>query len=193
MRRHSARLALAALASMLAAPAMAHELAGTGLAAGLTHPLLGMDHLLAMLAVGLWAAQGGRAARFALPVAFPLAMALGAGLGLAGLALPAVEAGIAASVLVLGLLIALAVRAPLPAGAALVAGFAILHGHAHAAELPAAASPALYAAGFLAATALLHFTGLALGTSLRAERLAWAVRCCGAGIAVAGVAMLVGA
>lgn len=189
-RHHAFAVPAAALALTLATPALAHPLAGGGLVAGLAHPLLGMDHLLAMLAVGLWAAQGGRAARWALPVAFPLAMALGAVLGLAGMALPAVEAGTAASVLVLGLLVALAVRAPLAAGTALVAGFAVLHGHAHAAELPISASPVLYALGFLATTALLHLTGLALGTGLRLERLAWAVRACGAAIATAGMVML---
>lgn len=180
----------AALAVSLAGPAMAHPLAGGGLAAGLAHPLLGIDHLLAMLAVGLWAWQGGRVTRWTLPIAFPLAMAAGAGLGLAGLALPAIEAGVAASVLVLGLLILLAVRAPLAPSLALVAGFAILHGHAHAAELPVSASPALYAAGFLATTALLHVAGLGLGQGLEAPRLAWGLRAGGAAIAIAGVVLL---
>ncbi|HRP22344.1 MAG TPA: HupE/UreJ family protein [Thauera sp.] len=128
---------------------------------GFAHPLGGLDHLLAMLAVGLLAARQSGRARWMLPAGFVLAMLAGAGLGVLGLALPAVEAGIAASVLVFGLLIALAARLPLAASLPLVAVFALFHGHAHHAEM-GGASLATYAVGFALATALLHGAGYAL-------------------------------
>ena len=147
-------------------PALAHPGGPLehGVVAGLMHPLLGMDHLVAMLTVGLWAGLQGGAARLALPGAFMAAMALGMGLGMAGLAMPGVEAGVLASVRVLGVLAALAVRMPLSAAAPLVGLAGLLHGHAHGAE--AGAVDLSYALGALAATAALHGAGLALARPL---------------------------
>ncbi len=191
MRRHDfCRAGALALATALASgPAAAHTFGaeGAGFAAGLSHPLLGLDHLLAMVAVGLWAAQLGGRAVWQVPAAFVLALAAGAGLAMAGVGVPAVEPGIMASVLVLGLLVAGAVRLPAPLGMAVVGLFALCHGHAHGAEMPAAAEPLLYASGFILATVALHAVGVALG--LAAARLATplAARCAGAGVAAAGL------
>lgn len=157
------RLVLAAL--LLPLPALAHTGVehGAGLAAGLAHPLSGADHLMAMVAVGLWAGLLGGRAAWALPAAFLAALALGAGLGAAGGVMPAVEAGIAASVIALGVLAALALRPPLAMTLALASLFGLLHGYPHGAEMPEGASPFLYAAGFLVATAGLHGLGLLCG------------------------------
>jgi len=183
---------------LLAAPAGAHTFGadGAGLAAGLAHPVLGADHLLAMLGVGLWAALIGGRAAWLLPLLFPAAMVAGAALALAGAALPGVEAGVALSVLLVGLGVALAWQPGLGAASVLVAAFALLHGHAHGAELPEAASPVLYGLGFVAATLALHGLGLGLGVAARrlgrgpdGGRLA---RAGGSAIAAAGLLMLVG-
>jgi len=136
------RLAVAAaLIASLALPALAHPGAGGGFAAGLAHPLLGWDHVVAMLAVGLWGALLGRPAILVLPLAFPLAMAAGAGLAAAGVPVQGIEAGIAASALVLGLAVAIVLRPPLWMAAIAVAAFAVFHGYAHGLERPAATSP----------------------------------------------------
>lgn len=181
-----------ALAALLAAnAAQAHFVSaqGAGFAAGFAHPFSGLDHLLAMTAVGLWAAQLGGRARWVVPLAFMGAMAAGAGLALAGVRLPAVETGIASSVMILGLLIAISARLPTVTSAALVGAFAVFHGHAHGTELPPAASAALYGAGFLLATGLLHATGLGLGAALqRRLESAW-LRALGGGIAAIGAVM----
>lgn len=190
------RFALPAAAALLF-PALAHAHPGHDgheltwdFSAGAAHPLSGLDHLLAMVAVGLWAAQLGGRARWLVPAAFVGVMALGGALGQSGVVVvPGVEQGIAASVLVLGLLIAAAVRLPVAAGMALVGGFAVFHGFVHGAEMPAAASGLSYGAGFVAATALLHTAGVGLGLlagnfSTRATRFA------GWGIAAAGVVLL---
>lgn len=147
----------------LALPAAAHtgHADGAGFLHGFLHPLGGIDHLLAMVGVGLWAAQLGGRALWLLPVAFVTMLAGGAVLGMAGVELPLVEAGIAASVAVLGLLVVLNKRVPVAAGMALVGAFAVFHGHAHGAEMPAAAQPLLYGFGFAVATALLHGAGIA--------------------------------
>ncbi len=165
---HRARPAVAALAvtfGLVATPALAHT--GVGLAGGFTtglvHPLSGFDHLLAMVSVGLWGAFLGRPLVIALPVIFPLVMAVGGVLGIANVPLPPVEVGIALSVLVLGALIALAVRAPVWVAALIVAVFAIFHGYAHGQELPSAADPTGYSLGFVLTTGLLHLTGIGLG------------------------------
>jgi urease accessory protein len=179
-----------ALATALASgPAAAHTFGaeGAGFAAGLGHPLFGADHLLAMVAVGLWAAQLGGRAVWQVPAAFVVALVAGALLALAGVGLPAVEPGIMASVLVLGLLVAGAVRLPAAAGMALVGLFALCHGHAHGAEMPAAADPALYGLGFVLATGFLHALGLALGFVAARQAAPAAARCAGAAIAVAGL------
>jgi len=157
---------------------------------GFTHPLGGLDHLLAMLAVGLYAARQPGATRWMLPAGFVLAMLAGAGLGAIGVALPAVEAGIAASVLVFGLLIALAARLPLTVSLPLVAAFALFHGHAHHAEM-GGASLVTYAAGFALATALLHGAGYAIARWMPETRVGNAIkRVAGRLVAGVGGAML---
>ena len=208
MPRGLARVAthLAATAAVLAsAPALAHPghdvaSVGASLASGLLHPLTGADHLLAMVAVGVWSAlalgNGGRAGDGVLrvPLAFVVLMLIGAGLGLAGVALPAVEPMIAASLLVVGLLVALRARLPAGAAMALVGGFALFHGYAHGAELPATAGalPAVlaYVGGFAAATMALHLAGIAGGTVLR-RHAPWLARAAGAGVALYGVGLMV--
>ena len=189
-----AALALAAL-SALSGTAAAHtdELAAGGFVSGVLHPLLGLDHLVAMVAVGLWGAFLGRPAIWLLPVVFPSVMALGGALGIAGVPMPAVEIGIAASGLLLGLAVALAWRAPLALAAVLVGAFAIFHGHAHGTELPAAANPLAYAAGFVLATGALHLAGIGFGELTRFRRGAWLVRGAGAVVALVGATFLVGA
>jgi urease accessory protein len=189
------RLIPALAAAWLAAtPALAHTGAGAthGILAGFGHPLMGPDHLLAMGAVGLWAGLVGGRALWAWPLAFTAVMILGAGLGLRGVALPGVEAGIAASVVLLG--IAAALRAPLPVlGGAMVCGlFALVHGHAHGAELPDGAGAGAYIAGFTLATLVLHAAGLWLAIGLDRLERAWAPRLAGGAVAIAGVALMVG-
>jgi len=157
----------------------------TGFVSGLAHPLLGLDHLLAMVAIGLWAAQQGGRALWAVPAAFVGAMGMSGGLAWAGLSLPYVETGIAASVLVLGLLIATQRQWAVTVGMAIAAGFALFHGYAHGLEMPQTTSPALYALGFVLATLGLH--GLGMAGSLIGRR---AVQVTGAGIAVTGLALI---
>jgi urease accessory protein len=151
---------------------------------------MGLDHLLAMIAVGLWAAQMGRRAVWQVPIAFVAVMAIGFGLARLGLSVPVAEPMVVASVAILGAIVAGAIRIPVGLGAALVSVFAVFHGFAHGIEMPAASSTWVYAAGFAIATASLHWVGLSLGTSLR--RLPIAVRLGGAAISVTGVALLVG-
>jgi len=158
-----------------------------GFANGLAHPLTGLDHICAMVAVGLWAAQRGGRALWLVPSVFVSAMILGGVLGMAVVPIPFVEPGIAASVLVLGLLIAAAVRLPLPVSAMLVGLFALFHGYAHGAEMPDSTSGLAYGVGFVAATASLHLLGI--GSSLFAQRFGSArmVRYAGGAIAVCGI------
>ena len=160
---------------------------------GFAHPFSGIDHLLAMLAVGLWAAQNKRPALWVLPLAFPLMMVVGALLAFAGVAAPGVETGIAASVAVLGLLIAFAIRMPVWASATVVSVFALFHGYAHGSELPHGASALWYGAGFVAATALLHLLGLSIGLIAGQKMAAQAVRVGGIAIAAVGGYLLSGA
>jgi urease accessory protein len=187
-------LVLTAFAALLLTNvAQAHIIGaqGAGFGAGFAHPFTGVDHMLAMVAVGLWAAQLGGRARWVVPFAFMGAMIAGAGLALAGIALPMVATGIASSVLVLGLLIAFSARLPVAASAILVGAFAVFHGHAHGTELPQAASAALYGMGFLLATGMLHAAGLATGTlAARGFKPAWP-RVLGGGVAAAGLVMWV--
>src|SRR5207237_10558291 len=125
------------IALFMTTPALAHGIEGTGgFLAGLSHPIFGPDHVVAMVAVGLWGAFLGAPAIWLLPIVFPLVMAAGGALGIIGLPLPAVETGIAASAVILGLMVALAARPPLWSAVALVGGFAIFHGYAHGKELP---------------------------------------------------------
>jgi urease accessory protein len=145
--------------------------------------------MLAMVAVGLWAGLNGGRARWVWPVAFVAVMVSGGLLGAFGVALPLVEPGILASVIVLGLLILTAARLPVALGAALVGAFALLHGHAHGAELPAAAAAASYAAGFALATALLHAVGLAIAYLATTDRSLILIRGAGGAVAVVGIAL----
>ncbi|WP_405232716.1 HupE/UreJ family protein [Lentisalinibacter salinarum] len=179
---------------LLADAALAHEAEGFagGFVSGLLHPLFGWDHVVAMIAVGLWGAFLGVPAIWLLPVVFPLVMAVGGAAGVAGMPLPAVEAGIAASALVLGAMVALAARPPLWAAAAIVGVFAVFHGHAHGTELPHAAGPLAYSAGFVISTGLLHLSGIALGLAARWRAGRVAIRAGGGAIALAGVGFLTG-
>ncbi|MBL9062107.1 HupE/UreJ family protein [Tabrizicola sp.] len=180
------RILIAAL-SLCPLPAMAHGLHDSGtFLAGALHPVGGLDHVLAMIAVGLLAAQLTGRALWALPVTFVTAMLLGGAVGAAGLPFPLVEPMILASIVILGVLVALACPLPLPALVAMVALFGGAHGWAHGAEGPATGL-ALYALGFAGATAALHLVGIALGRGLPAL----ALRGLGAGAAVAGLALVV--
>ncbi len=145
--------------------ALAHGQAGeaTGFGIGFGHPLGGLDHVLAMVAVGLFAATLGGRALWAVPLTFLAVMAVGGALGMAGVSLPFVETGIALSIIVLGLVVALRWQAPLALAMMLVGGLALFHGHAHGTEMPTTAAGASYALGFLLGTALLHLAGLGLG------------------------------
>lgn len=184
------------LCALCAWPAFAHtgDAGGFsgGFLSGFLHPIFGWDHVIAMVAVGLWGAFLGAPAIWILPVVFPMVMAFGGALGILGVPIPAVETGIAASAVVLGGLIALAVRAPLWMAAIIVGAFAIFHGHAHGTELPDAAAPLAYAIGFVLATGLIHLCGVAFGLLLGRPGGVAAVRTGGAAIAVAGVAFLFG-
>jgi urease accessory protein len=176
-------------------PALAHTGdggTGSGFFSGFTHPIFGWDHVVAMVAVGLWGAFLGVPALWLLPVVFPLVMAFGGALGVLGVPIPAVETGIAVSAIVLGLLIALGATPPLWVAGAIVAIFAIFHGHAHGTELPDAANPFAFAAGFVIATGLLHLLGIGLGTLVRWPAGKYAVRAGGAAISLAGLAFLFG-
>jgi len=193
MRNPATRLLLLSLLLSASGAAFAHPgHNASGLAAGLAHPFLGLDHLLAMAAVGLWAAQGGGAKMWLLPAAFMAALAAGAGAALHGPALGLLETGIAASVLALGLLIALSLQPPPWLGAALAALFGLLHGYAHGLELPESAAPLQYALGFLAATAALHLCGIAIGAAAR-PRHAALNRMMGMAIAASGAYLLASA
>ncbi|WDZ96103.1 HupE/UreJ family protein [Herbaspirillum sp. WKF16] len=195
--KNRARLGVLAVAALAAGSAMAHPGhpgahmdAAASFMSGFTHPFSGIDHLLAMLAVGLWAAQNKQRALWVLPLAFPLMMVVGALLAIGGLELPAVETGIAASVAVMGLLIAFAVRMPLWGSAAVVSLFALFHGYAHGSELPHGSSAAMYGAGFILATAILHATGLVVGLVAGRKMADRVVRVGGVGIAAVGAYLL---
>lgn len=190
------KVTLGAIAAWaIAGPAEAHK--GTGLpggfASGFIHPLTGFDHLLAMVSVGLWGAFLGRPLIVALPVIFPTVMAFGAFLGMSNVRFPPTELGIAISVLVLGVVIAAAWKAPVWAACLVVAIFALFHGYAHGKELPSAADPIGYSVGFVLATGLLHVAGIGLGLLNHRPGGEVATRVMGAGVAVAGVYFLVGA
>ncbi|MEL7450015.1 MAG: HupE/UreJ family protein [Pseudomonadota bacterium] len=178
--------------ALAAAAAHAHTETGVagGLVSGFLHPIFGPDHLVAMVAVGLWGAQLGAPAIWALPITFPLVMAFGAVLGVAGFPLPGVELGVSASALVLGAMVALCVRPPLAVAGVLVAAFAIFHGFAHGTELPAAANPLAYGVGFVTSTGLLHLCGILLGTLIRWPAGMHVVRASGGVVAACGAYFL---
>ncbi len=184
----------AALSMFLASTAFAHEgggLAG-GLISGFMHPILGWDHVVAMVAVGLWGAFLGNPSIWILPVVFPMVMAFGGALGVIGIPIPAVETGIAASAVVLGAMVAFAVRPPIWIAALIVGVFAIFHGHAHGTELPNATNPLTYSLGFVVATGLLHLSGIAIGLLARWPFGKLLVRAGGVLIALIGVGFLTG-
>jgi urease accessory protein len=182
----------AIIACLSSTPAFAHggSVAG-GFAGGFNHPLFGPDHVIAMVAVGLWGAFLGAPAIVLLPVVFPLVMAAGGVIGIAGVPLPGTEIGIALSALALGLAVALAARPPIWIAALVVGVFAIFHGYAHGAELPAGANAVAFSLGFVLATGLLHLTGIAFGLLTRWPAGATAVRAGGAAIALAGLVFLI--
>ena len=158
---------------------------------GFTHPIFGPDHVIAMVAVGLWGAFLGQPAIWLLPVVFPLVMAVGGALGVAGMPLPGVETGIAVSAIMLGGMVAFAAKPPLWIAAVLVAAFAIFHGHAHGAELPVGADAVAFSMGFVVATGMLHISGIAFGTLSHWPAGRIAVRAAGGVIALIGLAYLV--
>jgi urease accessory protein len=190
------RAVVVAAATMLllcAVPALAHTGSSTGgFIGGFAHPLFGLDHVVAMVAVGLWGAFLGPPAIWLLPIVFPLVMAFGGVIGILGVPLPGVETAIALSAVVLGTMVALAARPPLWVAALIVGAFAIFHGHAHGAELPPGADVVAYSVGFVVATGMLHLTGIVIGLLARWRAGRIAVRTAGGAIALAGVAFLSG-
>lgn len=187
MRRWIAFSCIFILASATAA--LAHPMSGIGggFTAGFTHPLLGTDHLLAMVSVGIWGAQLGAPAIWMLPIGFPLIMAAGGAMGVLGVPLPAPELIIALSVFALGVLVARAEQLPLAAAFVIVAVFAVAHGHAHGAELPAAANALAFSVGFVVATGMLHAAGVAIGLLVKWPLGAFAICCLGSLVALVGV------
>jgi len=173
----------------LAEPASAHEAEALsiGIVGGFTHPLSGADHLLAMVAVGLWGAFLRRPMIYLLPIVFPALMAIGGVLGMAGIAFPPVEIGIALSVLVLGGAVLAAWRAPKWIAIVIVAIFGLFHGYAHGLELPSMADPLGFSLGFVVATGMLHLAGIALGTIRSRAHGTTALRVAGGLIAGAGI------
>ncbi len=176
-------------------PASAHTEAGIpgGLLSGFLHPLMGADHLVAMVAVGLWGAQLGRPGVWVLPICFPAVMAVGAVLGILGVPLPAPELAIALSALVLGIAVALAVPAPFWAAGIVVSVFAVFHGYAHGRELPEASNALAYGVGFVVATGMLHGIGILIGTLTRWRTGVYVVRALGVAIAGLGGMFLMAA
>jgi urease accessory protein len=188
------RLEIAVFAAVLlsAQTGFAHPQKGeaVGFLTGFRHPISGLDHVLAMVAVGLWGAQLGAPAIWILPVAFPMVMAIGGMLGLMGVPLPGIEYGIALSAMLLGAAVMLEIRPPIAVAAALVGFFAIFHGHAHGTELPPGQNALLYSMGFVVATGCLHALGIGAGT---VHRWTWGqklLRVAGALVAAGGVFFL---
>lgn len=199
-RRHLAQIhqcfavSTAVLVAAFPSAAFAHTESGAvgGFISGFLHPLTGLDHIVAMFAVGLWGAFLGNPAIWILPVIFPVVMAFGGALGILGVPLPGIEIGIALSGIVLGAMVAGAVKPPLWVAGVLVGIFAIFHGHAHGTELPQAANPATYAVGFVLATGLLHLSGIAFGFLTRWPAGVVAVRGGGVVISLIGFGFLLG-
>jgi urease accessory protein len=187
------KVALVAVLAVLV-PRMAHAHVENGAAAGLisgfAHPLSGWDHMLAMVAVGVWGAQLGTPAMWLLPVAFPMMMAGGAFAGLIGIPLPVAEVAIATSALLLGLMVMLECRYPVAGAMALVGAFGLFHGHAHGAELAPGTSALTYSAGFILATGCLHALGIVLGFAHAAPAGRALLRAGGSVVAVAGLGFL---
>ncbi|TCL68425.1 HupE/UreJ family protein [Rhizobium sp. BK251] len=191
------RTSLAALALLSPTAAFAHTGIGetSGFAHGFMHPIGGLDHVLAMVMVGIFAFQLGGRALWLVPLTFVGVMALGGGLGVAGIPVPFVEIGIALSVIVLGAIVALNIKAPVAVAMGIVGMFAIFHGHAHGAEMPENAGGLTYAAGFMIATALLHAVGIGLGFAIGQSSGRFGpllARSAGGIAAIAGVGILTG-
>ncbi len=192
MQRSLRIAALVSALAFVASPSFAHTGAALqgGFASGFMHPLTGADHLLAMVSVGIWGAFLGRPLIVALPVIFPTVMAVGGVMGMLGVPMPPIEIGVGLSVLVLGLAIAAAFRAPVWAASILVAVFAIFHGYAHGQELPVAADPVGYSMGFVLSTGLLHVVGIGIGMTRDYPRGEIVTRGVGGLIALAGAYFL---
>ncbi len=188
----SAFVAFLLLTLLAATPALAHVERGqaAGFFTGLSHPVSGLDHVLVMVAVGLWGAQLGAPAMWLLPVIFPMVMAMGGMIGLLGIPLPFVEVAIALSAVLLGIMVMTEARPPVAAAAVLVGFFAVFHGHAHGTELPAGQSGLLYSMGFVMATGCLHGVGIAIGLIHRWPAGKIALRIAGAGMALGGAFFL---
>ena len=196
--RQSVKALMLGIAAVLA-PTVAWAHVGVGSTSGFSHgfwhPISGIDHVLAMVAVGMFAANLGGRALWAVPLTFVSLMAVGGALGMGHVNVPYVEAGIGLSVVILGLVVAFQVQWPVAAAMALVAVFAIFHGHAHGEEMPMDASGAHYAAGFMIATAFLHLAGIAIGIGIQRIGTAYwhrAAQISGGAMALAGVALLAG-
>lgn len=180
-------------ALLLPFAASAHLIGGNGLASGVTHPLSGLDHLLAMVAVGIISTQIGGKAIWKLPVTFITFMLIGGTLAIVGIHLPGVQQVIALSVLALGVMIAVSKKMPIEWAIACVALFAVFHGHSHGEEMPLIAHPVIYAMGFVLSTAVLHITGVLIGHYAAKNRIAFtALRYAGAVMGLAGIGFLVG-
>ncbi|QND52674.1 HupE/UreJ family protein [Phyllobacterium sp. 628] len=198
LSRSTLRIATASLASLTPALAYAHVGVGetSGFAHGFSHPISGLDHVLAMVLVGIFAFQLGGRALWLVPAAFVGMMAIGGALGVAGVGVPFVELGIAVSVIVLGAAVAFEIKASVAIAVTLVGLFAVFHGHAHGAEMPESAGGLAYAGGFMIATALLHVAGIAIGFAIGkiSQRVGPSVvRVIGGLVALAGVGILTGA
>jgi urease accessory protein len=192
MRRRLHTALLLCLFLLWPATAFAHLLGDEagGFASGFKHPISGLDHVVAMVSVGLWGAQLGAPAIWLLPVTFPMVMAFGGMLGLMGVPLPGTEIGIALSAIGLGAVVATEARPPLFVAALLVGLFAIFHGHAHGTELPPDENGVLYSIGFVIATGLLHLTGVGIGVIHRWKLGQMTLRLGGVGVTIVGASFL---
>jgi len=194
MTSHLRNLLIVVFSLFVSNMALAHTGEGVtgGLISGFMHPIAGLDHVTAMVAVGILGAFLGRPAIWVLPVVFPLVMAFGGVLGLVGVPIPFIEVGIAVSSIVLGLMILFTLKPPLWIAAVIVGAFAIFHGHAHGTELPKAANALAYSAGFVVSTGLLHLAGIGIGELIRWPMGQIVARAIGGIIALAGVWFLTG-
>lgn len=192
MRTPILPLSIALLLAATGAHAHTGEGSLGGFQSGFLHPIFGLDHLLAMLLVGIWGAQMGGRNIWTLPVVFPLVMAAGGFAGAAGWPLPGVEVVIALSVVGLGLAVAFAAKPPEWAAMVLVGVFAVFHGYAHGAELPVAADAVAYGIGFVVATGLIHLAGIGFGQAAIPPKQGRIARVTGAAMSLAGVYFLIG-
>jgi len=195
LKKYYSLLTVIIISLIYAGSANAHDISSLagGFGSGFMHPVLGWDHVSAMVAVGLWGAFLGYPAIWVLPVVFPLVMAMGGALGVViGVPYPAIETGIALSAITLGSMVCFAVRPPVWVAAVVVGLFAIFHGYAHGVELPRAANPLTYSAGFVLATGMLHVCGIVIGLLTRWPAGKVVVRTGGAMIAIAGIGFLTG-